>query len=235
MFDHTKHRVILIEILKDIYDDPQLRTTLGFKGGTAAMLFYDLPRLSVDLDFDLLDTDKKELVFEKIKVILDRHGLLREAKEKKYTLFFLISYEKGERTINIDISKRRGVSGFQLKTYLGVGAMVMKQEDMVAGKLAALLTRKKFAMRDVFDVWFFLKNKWSINQTVLTEKTGFSINQALKQAIKKVSGIKKNQLLHGLGDLIDAKQKSWLKEKLIDETIFQLRLYQKIHADSPIK
>ncbi|MBM3254471.1 MAG: nucleotidyl transferase AbiEii/AbiGii toxin family protein, partial [Candidatus Omnitrophica bacterium] len=120
MFNHTRHRVILIEILKDIYSNPQLRTILGFKGGTAAMLFYDLPRLSVDLDFDLLNADKKELVFEKIKAILSRRGVLREAKEKKYTLFFLISYEKGERAIKIDISKRKGISGFQLKTYLGV-------------------------------------------------------------------------------------------------------------------
>lgn len=47
MLNQTKHRVTLIDILKSIYGDPDLRTILGFKGGTAAMLFYDLPRLSV--------------------------------------------------------------------------------------------------------------------------------------------------------------------------------------------
>ena len=55
MLDHAKHRAVLINILKDIYSDPLLRTLLGFKGGTAAMLFYNLPRISVDLDFNLLD------------------------------------------------------------------------------------------------------------------------------------------------------------------------------------
>lgn len=229
MLDQTKHRVTLIEILKDIYGDPDLRTILGFKGGTAAMLFYDLPRLSVDLDFDLLDSDKKDLVFKKMKAILEQHGVLREAKEKRYILFFLISYEKGEHTIKIDISKRKGASGFEPKGYLGITALVMRPEDVIAGKLSALLTRRKFAMRDVFDVWFFLKNKWMINEAVLIEKTELSLSKGLEQAIKKVSDIDKRQILQGLGDLIDAKQKAWVKEKLIDEAIFQLRLYKKIH------
>lgn len=226
MLNHTKHRVTLIDILKSVYGDPDLRTILGFKGGTAAMLFYDLPRLSIDLDFDLLDADKKELVFEKMRILLERHGVLREAIEKRYTLFFVISYERDEHTIKVDISKRKGASGFEPKSYLGVTALVMKPEDVIAGKLSALLTRRKFAMRDVFDMWFFLKNKWPINETVLTENTGWSLRKALELAIKKVSEIDKRQILHGLGELLDEKQKSWVKEKLIDETVFNLRLYQ---------
>ena len=63
--DDARHRAKLIVILKDIYDDSELRTALGFKGGTAAMLFYDLPRFSVDLDFDLLKASKEDFVFEK--------------------------------------------------------------------------------------------------------------------------------------------------------------------------
>lgn len=227
MLDHAKHRGVLLEILKDLYADPQIRTILGFKGGTAAMLAYGLPRVSVDLDFDLLDENKKTLVFEKVKTILKQHGLLRNTNEKRYTLFFLMSYEKGQHTIKVDISKRRGLDGFQLKTYLGVPMLVMKQEDMVAGKLSALLTRKKFAMRDVFDLWFFLKNKWGINEAVVKEKTGLSIKKALLQAIKKIKAVKQNQILTGLGELLDPKQKAWVKEKLIDDTVFYLRLAKK--------
>ncbi|PIZ43349.1 hypothetical protein COY34_01045 [candidate division WWE3 bacterium CG_4_10_14_0_2_um_filter_42_8] len=232
MLDQTKHRVVLIDILKSIYGAPDLRTTLGFKGGTAAMLFYDLPRLSVDLDFDLLGADKKELVFEKMKTLLAQHGVLRQAIEKRNTLFFLISYEKGEHTIKVDISKRKGASGFEPRGYLGVTALVMKPEDMIAGKLAALLTRRKFAMRDVFDVWFFLKNKWVINERVLTEGTGLSLGKALEQAIRKVGDIDKKHILQGSGELIDAEQKEWVREKLIGETVFYLRLYQETHGDT---
>jgi len=188
--------------------------------------------LSVDLDFDLLDAGKKKLVFEKMKSLLEKHGVLRQTVEKRNTLFFLISYEKEKHTIKVEISKRRGASGFELKGYLGVTALVMKPEDMIAGKLSALLTRRKFAMRDVFDMWFFLKNKWSINETVLTEKTGLSLGKALGQAIKKVGDIDKRQILQGLGELMDKKQKEWVKEKLIDDTIFYLRLYQRMYGNS---
>ena len=64
------HKNILIHILKDIYTNTEIGPILGFKGGTAAYLFYDLSRFSVDLDFDLLDAEKEDLVFEKIKNIL---------------------------------------------------------------------------------------------------------------------------------------------------------------------
>jgi len=50
----TKHKTNLTNILIDIYKDSLLGSVLGFKGGTAAMLFFNLPRFSVDLDFDLL-------------------------------------------------------------------------------------------------------------------------------------------------------------------------------------
>ncbi len=53
MFDLSKHRFILVQILKDVYSDGKLGRYLGFKGGTACYLFYNLPRFSVDLDFAL--------------------------------------------------------------------------------------------------------------------------------------------------------------------------------------
>lgn len=38
--DYSKHKSILLQILKDIYQDSLLANNLGFKGGTAALLFY---------------------------------------------------------------------------------------------------------------------------------------------------------------------------------------------------
>lgn len=51
MINRALHQTNFITILKEIYSDPEIRTALGFKGGTAAMFFYDLPRFSVDLVF----------------------------------------------------------------------------------------------------------------------------------------------------------------------------------------
>ena len=71
--DYAQHKNILIKILKDIVTNPTIGSALGFKGGTAAMLFYGLNRFSVDLDFDLLDPSKEERVFEKVKTILEEY------------------------------------------------------------------------------------------------------------------------------------------------------------------
>lgn len=182
-----------------MYSDPVLRSILGFKGDTAAMLFYDLPRFSVDLDFDLLDPDKKQAVMTRLAALLPAFGTLKEATEKGFTLFFLLNYRKGQRNLKIEISKRPSGSTFTPKPYLGISMLVMTQEDMAANKLAALLTQKRFATRDIFDVWFFLKNQWPINDRLL---------------------------LAGLGELLDAKIKPWARDHLIEDTIFYLRLYR---------
>ena len=219
------HRSSLVAILREIYSDTLLRTSLGFKGGTAAMLFYELPRFSVDLDFDLLDLEKKEAVFGRLKEILPQFGTITEAQDKQYTLFFLLNYQKGERGLKVEISKRPLRSEYTIKNYLGISMLVMKQEDMAASKLAALLTRRKFASRDVFDVWFFLKNTWDIDEELLREKTGLALSEALQKAEEQVKAIKETELLAGLGDLLDPKQKVWVKGKLVEDVIFYLRLY----------
>lgn len=220
------HRRSFVNILRAVYSDTLLRSALGFKGGTAAMLFYELPRFSVDLDFDLLNHGQKEDVFQRLKEILPQFGNVIEAWEKQHTLFFLLSYKTGERGLKVEISKRIIKSAFALKNFLGISMLVMKKEDMAAGKLAALLTRKRFAARDMFDLWFFLKNNWQINKDFLKEKSDLTLIQALKKAQTKIREVKKTELLAGLGDLLDPKQKAWVKEHLKEELLFQLKLYQ---------
>ena len=67
----------------------------------------------------------------------------------------MLNYEKGKQAAKIEISKRKGLNSYEFKSYLGVSMLTITKGDAVAGKLAALLTRKKFAMRDVFDTWYF--------------------------------------------------------------------------------
>ncbi len=49
MLDPITHKNISL-YFKDIYTDPMIGPILGFKGGTAVYLFYNLNRFSVDLD-----------------------------------------------------------------------------------------------------------------------------------------------------------------------------------------
>jgi hypothetical protein len=44
--DIATHKTILFQILKDIYSDTNISPFLGFKGGTAALMFYGLDRFS---------------------------------------------------------------------------------------------------------------------------------------------------------------------------------------------
>ena len=228
MLNINKHQATYIKILKAIYSNPLLATNLGFKGGTAAYLFHKLPRFSVDLDFDLINLDKKKQVFDTLNKLLPTIGQIKDASDKHYTLFFLLNYEKYNRNIKIEISKRPQPNKFITKSYLGIPMLVMAKPDMTANKLSALLTRKRFASRDLFDVWFFLSNEWPINKTTLEKQTNLTYKQALSQAIKRVKMLKSTRLLHGLGELVNQKQKAWARQKLIQETIFPLQLYKKI-------
>lgn len=104
--------------------------------------------------------------------------------------------------------------------------LVMKEDDMVANKLSALLTRKKFASRDVFDLHFFLKENWQIDERVIKEKIDMSLAEALQKAHDRVKTIRETELLAELGELLeDEKQKAWVKDKLQEELLFLLKLY----------
>src|SRR3989339_1111859 len=120
MLDWRKHKIIIIQILKDIYQTPSISPWLGFKGGTAAYLFYGLPRYSVDLDFDLLDIEKKENVFTEVKKIVEKYGKIKDEMIKKNTILFEVSYGDLEHNVKIEISTRLVKNNFEILNYLGI-------------------------------------------------------------------------------------------------------------------
>lgn len=218
---------MMAEILKAFYSDSQIGPFLGFKGGTAAYFFYNLPRISVDLDFDLLDEDKKTTVFEAIKKTVSQFGEVMEATEKKYTLFFLLRYKREARNLKIEISKRKPIKKYSVNNFMGIPILVGEKDGALSGKLSAFLTRKQFAARDAFDLWFFLKQGWDIDAKDLKLQTGLTAKAALTKALNVTRKIKKETLLKGLGELVDDKQKSWIKDKLLKDLEFYLQLYLK--------
>ncbi|PJA87977.1 MAG: hypothetical protein CO140_01385, partial [Candidatus Moranbacteria bacterium CG_4_9_14_3_um_filter_40_7] len=125
MLDWRKHKIIIIQILKDIYQNPLISPWLGFKGGTAAYLFYGLPRYSVDLDFDLLDILKKESVFVEVKKIVEKYGKIKDEMIKENTILLEISYGDQEHNIKIEISTRQLKNNFEILNYLGIPMQVM--------------------------------------------------------------------------------------------------------------
>ena len=224
MLNIETHRTILIQILKDIYTDTSLSSALGFKGGTVLYLFYNLSRFSVDLDFDLLDESKEDFVYEKIAQIIERFGIVKEKYKKRYTLFYILSYENKAQNVKVEISRRSFSSKYEIKNYFGISMQVMVKEDMFAHKLVALLERKRTANRDIFDVWFMLKNRWEINEKIVEKRTGLKLKKYVEKCIDLISKLSEKNILQGIGELIDEKSKAWVKKNLKNEVLFLLKL-----------
>lgn len=224
MLDRNVHKTILLQILKDIYTDTSLGPLLGFKGGTAANFFYDLGRFSVDLDFDLLNKDKEAFVFVKIDKILHEYGTIKEKYRKKNTLLFVISFNEKSQNIKVEINRRIFGARYELKNYLGIPMLIMVREDMFAHKLVAVLERTKTANRDVYDIWYFLKNRWPINKEIVEKRTGINFKDHLKECIAFVESLSDRNILSGMGELLDEKQKAWAKIHLRKETVFLLKV-----------
>lgn len=224
MLDINTHKTILLQILKDIYTDTSLGPVLGFKGGTAAYLFYRLERFSVDLDFDLLDSEQESSVYKKLEVILDQYGVIKEKHQKQHTLLFVLSYDDQSQNIKIEVNLRNFGSSFQLKNYLGIPMLVMVREDMFAHKLVAMLERKKTANRDVYDVWHFLKNHWPVNKQIVEKRTRISFKDYLRKCLALVESLTDRNILAGMGELLDEKQKTWARANLKKDTIFLVKI-----------
>lgn len=231
MLDRNIHKSILLQILKDIYTDTSLGPFLGLKGGTAAHLFYNLGRFSVDLDFDLLKKEENAIVFEKLEKILQEYGTIKEKYQKYNTLFFIVSYEKKAPNIKIEMNRRSFGSRYEVQNYLGISMVVMIKEDIFAHKLVAMLERSRTAHRDVYDVWYFLKNHWPINKEIVEKRTKLNFANYLAKCIEFVGSLSEQNILSGMGELLDEKQKVWAKNNLKKDTIFLLKI--RLEQDIP--
>ncbi len=221
--NYSIHKNIQLQILKEIYTDTTIAPHLGFKGGTAALMFYDLNRFSVDIDFDLLDDNKKKEVFEKILKIARGYGEIRESRIKRYNSIIILSYDTKAQNVKIEVNRREFGSRYELKTLLGISMLVMVREDMFANKLMAMYERVGKTSRDVFDVYFFAKNNWPINKEIIEKRAGISYKETVERCIELLEKMNNRNILDGLGEFLTESQKDWARAKLRDETIFLLK------------
>ena len=141
--------------------------------------------------------------------------------------FFLLSYENKAldvQNIKVEINKRAFGSQYHMMHHLGIAMQVMVKADMAAHKLVAMHERIGKTNRDIFDVWFFFANNWPVNKKIVEARTGKSYADFLRQCIKDLEEMSKRGILSGIGELLNAKQKVWVKAHLKDETIFLLKL-----------
>ncbi|HCC53134.1 MAG TPA: hypothetical protein DEQ30_14730 [Porphyromonadaceae bacterium] len=226
MVNINKHKFFLTQILKDIYSDIELANSLGFKGGTALMFFYDLPRFSVDLDFNLLDLAKEKTVYEKVRKILLKYGKIFDEAMKFHGPIIVLDYGVGERKLKIEISNRQWDNHYERKNLLGINMQVMVAPDMFAHKLCALLDRGELTSRDIFDSWFFMQKQTPINKEIVEIRMEMPLADYMQKCIDHLESVSDRGILNGLGELMDEDMKTFVRTKLRTETISLLRFYK---------
>jgi hypothetical protein len=203
MVDINRHRFYLVQILKDIYTDIELANYLGFKGGSALMFFYDLPRFSIDLDFSLIDVEKEDFSYRKVRQILLKYGKIFDEAKKFYGHLIVLDYGINERKLKVEISNRLFENRYEIKNLLGINMKVMVQEDMFAHKLCALLDRN-----------------------AIESRMGMFLSQYLQACIDHLEGMSDKGLLQGIGELLDSKMKKFVQVKMRSELITLLKFYK---------
>jgi len=224
--DTNKHKYFMLQLLKDIFSDALLSSVLAFKGGTAMMFFHNLPRFSTDLDFNLLNIGKEEEVFERVREIVLRYGKIHDEARKFYGIIIVLDYGIGERKLKIEISRRQFDNRYEIRNYLGMQMRVMVKEDMFAHKLCALLDRPEITGRDVFDCWFFLKERTAINKEIVESRTGMPIADYLDKCIESMQQLSEKSLISGLGELTEGDIKEFVQHGLKDELISLLKMFK---------
>lgn len=172
--DALEKAIRLLGLLGGISRHPFLRDRLALKGGTALNLFFfDLPRLSVDIDLNYIGAEDRETmlaerqqVIEATKAICIREGLtLRNMRDDHAGVALDLRYAGalgGQGSLKIDLNfitriplwpperlTSHAIGGFQASAVL-----VMDLHELAAGKLAALLARR--TSRDLFDAYELL-------------------------------------------------------------------------------
>ena len=208
--DTNKHKFFMLQLLKDIFSDSLLSSVLAFKGGTATMFFHNLPRFSTDLDFKLLNPEKGTEVYERVRNIVLKYGKIYDEAFKHYGIIIVLDYD----------------NHYEILNYLGLQMRVLVKEDMFAHKLCALLDRTEITGRDVFDCWFFLKERTSVNKEIVESRMGMPIEEYLDKCIANVQNISEKSLISGLGELTEGEMKDFVRHGLKDELISLMTMFK---------
>ena len=173
----------LLGILELFFSTPVLKDKYVLKGGTALNLFYfQLPRLSVDIDLNYLGLDREIMLADRrehesvLSELLTANGYnLKRVPEEhaggKWRLGYR-SYSGITQNIELDLNYMHRIalmpvekrSSFPLGTFKVDNIPVLDIHELAAGKLCALIARCK--PRDLFDAYHLL-NHAELEQSAL--------------------------------------------------------------------
>ncbi len=221
MLDLKKHEQILKNILRDIYTNQYLQAALAFKGGSCLYMFYGLDRFSVDLDFNLRTENFNP---DNVTKILKDYIRIDDQENERFTWFWLGSYEAGKQRIKLEISKRDYPDKYINKDFYGITIPIMEPSCMFAHKLCAITDRKVLKNRDIYDAHFMFKKGFDINEEIIMLRTGKTQKEYFTYLIKYISdNVNSNNIIEGLGELLNNNQKDKVRATLLKDILFDLR------------
>lgn len=161
----------LMDLLNAIFTDDYLASRLALKGGTALNLFYfDLPRLSVDIDLNYIgaiDRDtmlaEKPLVLSRIEKLIaeNDYQVIRRSEEHaggKWSLRYQSDLiRQGQIEVDLNFISRVNlwpiikIDSGELGNYQAKEIPTLEYHDLIGGKLNALFSRH--SSRDLFDMY----------------------------------------------------------------------------------
>lgn len=182
----------LTELLREITGIADLADVLVLKGGTAInFIYFDVPRLSVDVDMDYIGSFEKSRMEEDRSTIEDvLMGLFRtlgySAREKRshalqhYDLWYENSAGNRDR-VELEINFLKRVTFFapvrrrfrHLFGFEQFEVVTLKTEELFGRKMKALV--KRATAKDLFDIYFFLKSGIQFDRDEMRKSFIFSL------------------------------------------------------------
>ncbi len=161
----------LMDLLNAIFSNDYLASRLALKGGTALNLFYfDLPRLSVDIDLNYIGgLDRETMLAEKPvvlstieKLIAEKdYQIMRKSEEHaggKWSLRYQSDLiRQGQIEVDLNFISRANLwpivklDSTKLGNYQATSIPTLEYHDLIGGKLNALFSRH--SSRDLFDMY----------------------------------------------------------------------------------
>ena len=174
----------LSELLRKINETINLNENMVLKGGTSInFLYFDIPRLSIDIDFDYIGSVKQDQMKKdrtQIDTILPRLFKQLGYNMKSYKPYALLQYHLGyvnsagnldrikveinffNRTPLFTTEKRTFYNPFDINNFI---VRTLPIEDLFSRKLRALMTRS--TARDLYDAYQLFNNKIPFKNDVL--------------------------------------------------------------------
>jgi len=200
-------------VLEFIYNNPDYKRLI-FTGGSCLKICYDAPRLSEDLDFDLLEKDYRKLNLEKLAKDLEeffkKNYLLKiavkcQGKTRIYLKFPLLkelglakAAESDWLYVKIEPSKtffRNSEIELTPVSRYGFNFLAKNYslKFLMTGKIYAIFSRQWFKGegnvidikgRDFYDLFWYFQKKAEPDYKNLKRLTGISNEEELKEKLK---------------------------------------------------